>query len=75
MKSNWDKYNKWISNKAIVNADDIFSEWHNYRYFQQCYCNLEEKHDCGGINDTEWNEIAYLAIIKISERLEQDDKE
>ena len=75
MKPNWEKYSKWIINRAIVDVDDIFPEWHNYRYFQQCYYNLEEKHDCGGINDAEWNEIAYIAIIKIAERLKQDDKE
>lgn len=75
MKPEWEKYDKWTVNKSIVHVDDIFPEWHNYSYFQQCYYNLEEKRDCGGINDAEWNKIAYIAIIKIVEHWKQDDKE
>ena len=37
--------------------DDLFDNWHNYRYFVQCYCNLQEKYDCGGIDDEEWGKI------------------
>ena len=37
--------------------DDIFPDWHNDRYMWQCYANLEEKHDCGGIPDEEWARI------------------
>lgn len=25
--------------------------WHNDRYFLQCFYNLQEKHDCGGITE------------------------
>lgn len=35
-------------------SEDIFKGWHDWRYLQQCYYNLEEKHDCGGISDSEW---------------------
>lgn len=33
----------------------IFADWHNTRYLKQCMFNLEEKHDCQGITDEEWN--------------------
>jgi len=32
----------------------IFRRWHNRIYIKQCMANLMEKHDCGGINDSEW---------------------
>ena len=39
------------------NADidlDLFHGWHNKRYLRQCYYNLEEKYDRGGIPENEW---------------------
>ena len=36
----------------------IFSGWHNNRYLWQCVYNLEEKYDCGGITEEEWQKIA-----------------
>lgn len=35
----------------------IFDGWHNERYFWQCYYNLQEKFDCGGITIEEWQKI------------------
>lgn len=32
----------------------LFSNWHNDRYLKQCFYNLEEKYDCGGIPQDEW---------------------
>lgn len=40
-----------------LSADDIFPEWHNDRYLRQCFANLQEKYDCGGISKNEWNKI------------------
>lgn len=34
---------------------DIFCDWHNDRYLKQCMFNLQEKYDCGGITEQEWN--------------------
>ena len=34
--------------------DELFAGWHNDRYLLQCYHNLEEKYDCGGISKDEW---------------------
>lgn len=35
----------------------IFDGWHNARYYLQCYFNLQEKFDCGGISIEEWGKI------------------
>ena len=39
----------------ILPLDELFPGWHNDRYLEQCYFNLEEKYDCGGV-DEEWFE-------------------
>ena len=39
----------------IVPLEDLFPGWHNDRYLEQCYFNLEEKYDCGGVTQ-EWFE-------------------
>lgn len=33
---------------------EIFNDWHNGRYLDQCFYNLQEKYDRGGINEEEW---------------------
>lgn len=35
----------------------VFKGWHNNRYLRQCYYNLQEKYDCGGISKEEWNTL------------------
>lgn len=35
----------------------IFENWHNERYYTQCYYNLQEKYECGGISKEEWERI------------------
>jgi uncharacterized protein (TIGR02328 family) len=37
--------------------DPLFEAWHTNEYLKQCYYNLEEKHDRGGISDEEWKKI------------------
>lgn len=32
----------------------VFKGWHNDRYLKQCFYNLQEKYDCGGILEKEW---------------------
>ena len=39
----------------ILPIEDLFPGWHNDRYLEQCYFNLEEKYDCGGVAQ-EWFE-------------------
>lgn len=38
----------------------LFPEWHTQEYLNQCYYNLEEKHDRGGISDDEWDKITEV---------------
>ncbi len=37
----------------------------NNRYLIQCLYNLQEKYDCGGINDIEWKkiELVYMNLL------------
>ena len=44
------------------NSDMLFYNWHNDRYLQQCFYNLQEKYDCGGIPTEEWKTL-YNAMI------------
>ena len=45
-----------------IPSKDIFPGWHNDKYFSQCFYNLEEKHDCGGIPDDEWSALVYSTL-------------
>ena len=54
----WNKFAKWrINRNRDWDLKDIFPEWHNQRYLVQCYYNLQEKYDCGGITKEEWKLI------------------
>lgn len=44
-------------NSVNIKLSDIYKDWHNDRYFLQCYYNLQEKYDCGGIDEVEWKKI------------------
>lgn len=35
-------------------GEPIYFDWHNDRYLNQCYFNLEEKYDRGAIPEDEW---------------------
>lgn len=35
-------------------GEPIFNGWHDSRYLKQCYYNLEEKYDRGGVPEGEW---------------------
>ena len=41
----------------LVPVEELFPGWHNYRYLTQCYHNLEEKYDCGGISEEAFEKI------------------
>lgn len=47
----------WWSGHYVVDKAHIFEGWHNDRYLTQCYFNLQEKYDCGGISEKEWSKI------------------
>lgn len=44
-------------NAGTIPIDELFFDWHNDRYLRQCYYNLEEKYDCGGISEKEFARI------------------
>lgn len=46
-----------------IDHDKLFPSWHNKRYLLQCLSNLQEKHDCGGIPEDE-----YEKIVKFQEK-------
>lgn len=54
-------FSKWLGRAKAPETDpdelNLFSGWHNRKYLWQCYSNLEEKHDCGGIPEDEWQKI------------------
>lgn len=41
----------------IVEESELFKNWHNKDYLIQCYYNLQEKYDCGLINQYDWRRI------------------
>ena len=48
----------------IIPLEDLFPDWHNDRYLRQCYHNLEEKYDCGGVAQEWFEKIenVYLGV-------------
>jgi len=56
-KCDWDKFEKYIGKWTYCQIISVFRGWHNDRYLRQCYYNLQEKYDCGGISDEEWKRI------------------
>jgi len=64
-KHNSDRFDKWLRDDGgrfpYPEYDNLFKDWHNVRYLTQCYFNLQEKYDCGGISEGEWAKIVkYL---------------
>ena len=41
----------------IIPLEECFPNWHNSNYEVQCYYNLQEKYDCGGISEEDWIKI------------------
>lgn len=55
----WDKIEA-VNDKDYWNhlsPENQFPEWHTTRYLTQCLMNLEEKYDCGIIDEKVWNKI------------------
>ena len=63
-KVNYSRFDKWLHlEENHCTYDKLFNDWHNRRYFIQCYYNLQEKYDCGGITHEEWRKIKRLACL------------
>lgn len=54
-----------LSKRYEISYLDIFEGWHNDRYLTQCFYNLQEKYDCGGIDKNEWEtlESRYVDLV------------
>ena len=54
-------FSKFTQHRKFCNQqvadDDLFSGWHTDRYLLQNLYNLQEKYDCGGVNEEEWKLI------------------
>ena len=52
----------WFRDVTLPENAVLFPMWHTNAYLIQCFYNLEEKHDRGGITDEEWHIIqdAYI---------------
>lgn len=46
-------------------VEEVFLDWHEKRYLRQCYYNLEEKRDCGGITGGEWKVLVEGVLEKL----------
>lgn len=47
----------------ILSLSDIFNGWHNDRYLRQCLYNLQEKYDCGGVSQQEFDRITERFVV------------
>ena len=54
---NVEKFYKYCHEINVLTKGMIFRGWHNDRYLDQCYYNLQEKFDCGGIDAADWQII------------------
>lgn len=61
------QYKKALGFKAtdMLLGNPIFEGWHNHRYLLQCYFNLAEKYDCGGISRQEYARIVYYVVKEV----------
>ena len=74
-----DKFDDWFRDDSgaipflpYPQYDELFKEWHNNRYLLQCYHNLEEKFDCGGISREEWKAIVVKVYSLLIEEVKKD---
>lgn len=51
----------------LIFYSEIFKDWHNDRYLNQCLANLQEKYDCGGIGICEYEKIVDFVKKKYGE--------
>lgn len=60
----------YFYNGIMINKN-IYPDWMNERYLTQCYYNLQEKYDCGGISDEEWKPIQEFYHNFIEKEMER----
>ena len=57
METVWQKIVSVKPDYVIVPFNELYKDWHETRYLRQCYFNLEEKYDCGGIGEEVFQKI------------------
>lgn len=66
----FEKFQKWLEKPQLLSVPEtanLFEQWHNNRYLTQCFYNLQEKYDCGGISKHEWKPIEnYYSKIQLN---------
>ena len=72
-KCDFDKFDKWYKQIEFaqyiwLKKENIFTVWHDDKYLKQCFFNMQEKHDCGGIPDEEWRPIENKIIWTFTQR-------
>jgi uncharacterized protein (TIGR02328 family) len=71
-KCDYSKFDWYIHlNENHCTYDKLFKDWHNDRYLSQCFYNLQEKYDCGRINETEYA-LIRRKILEIKGLLRND---
>lgn len=60
-ESNFEKAKPYFG-RVPLKCLEIYGHWHIDRYLRQCYYNLQEKYDCGGISKEEWDKIEEFVI-------------
>ena len=67
-KVDFEKFNQWFpfGGYEFIPIDKLFYLWHNDRYLAQCFCNLQEKYDCGAIGWYDYEPIycMYKRVTK-----------
>ena len=59
-KCDFSKFEKWFDKPYALQVptyNQLFKYWHDDRYLRQCYYNLQEKYDCGGIPIEEFDKV------------------
>ena len=54
---------KLTDDDTTITIKDLFECWHNNRYIQQCYYNLQEKYDRGGVPEDEMNKLIKWYVV------------
>lgn len=60
-------FHNYFKPEDIVYMQKPFSEKMDDKYLTECYFNLMEKHDCGGMSDEEWEKVDKVARKRVYE--------
>ena len=71
-RADFSRLEKWLlqitTDFEAIPYKELFKGWHNDRYLTQCYCNLQEKHDCAGISTEEWHKVDMMYNLRYTKK-------